>query len=42
MEIVGDEATTYRLLTYVVLTMNFGWRKYALSTPWHFYALKAA
>ena len=30
MEIVGGEVTTYRLLAYVALTMNFGWRKYAL------------
>jgi hypothetical protein len=42
MEIVGGEATMYRLLAYVALTLNFAWRKYALSTPRHFYTLKAA
>lgn len=42
MEIIGGEITTYRLLAYVGLTMNFNWRKYALSTPRHFYTLKAA
>jgi putative transposase len=42
MEIVGSEGTMYRLLAYVALTMNFGWRKYALSTPRYFYTLKAA
>jgi hypothetical protein len=42
MEIVGGEATTYRLLAYVALTMNLDWGKYALSTPRHFYTRKAA
>ncbi|MBI2890737.1 MAG: transposase [Nitrospirae bacterium] len=42
MEIIGGEITTYRLLAYVGLTVNFNWRKYALSTPRHFYTLKAA
>jgi hypothetical protein len=42
MEIVGSEATTYRLLSYVALTVNFGWRKYALSTPHYLYTPKAA
>jgi len=30
MEIVGGEATMYRLLAYVALTLNFAWRTYAL------------
>ncbi len=34
--------TTYRLLAYVALTMNFGGTKYALSTPCYFYTRKAA
>lgn len=42
MEIVGGEATTYRLLAYVAMTMNVGWKKYVLSAPKHFYTLKAA
>ena len=42
MEIVRGEATMYRLLAYVALTLNFAWRKYALSTPRHFCTLKAA
>jgi putative transposase len=42
MEITGGELTTYRLLAYVALTMNLVWRSYALSTPRHFYTLKAA
>ncbi len=42
MEIVGGEATTYRLLAYVAMTMNVNWRKYVLSAPRHFYTLKAA
>jgi len=42
MQITGGELTTYRLLAYVALTMNLVWRSYALSTPRHFYTLKAA
>jgi putative transposase len=42
MEIVGGEATTYRLLAYVAMTMNANWRTYVLSAPRHFYTLKAA
>ena len=42
MKITGGELTTYRLLAYVALTMNLVWRSYALSTPRHFYTLKAA
>ncbi len=42
MEITGGETTTYRLLAYVALTMNFNWKKYLLSKPKHFYTLKAA
>ena len=42
MGITGRELTTYRLLAYVALTMNLAWRSYALSTPRHFYTLKAA
>jgi transposase-like protein len=42
MEITGGESTTHRLLAYVALTMNLGWRKYALSAPKNFYTLKAA
>jgi hypothetical protein len=42
MEIVGSEATTYRLLPSLALTVNFGWRKYALSTPHYLYTPKAA
>lgn len=42
MEITGGEVATYRLLAYVALTMNMGWRKYVLSSPRHFYTLKAA
>ena len=41
MEVTGGENTTYRLLAYVALTMNMGWKKYSLSTPKHFYTLKA-
>jgi hypothetical protein len=33
-------STTHRLLTYVALTMNL--KKYLLSKPKYFYALKAA
>lgn len=42
MEITGGETSTYRLLAYVALTMNFSWRKYSLSALRHFYTLKAA
>jgi len=42
MEITGGETTTHRLLAYVALTMNLGWRRYALSAPKNFYTLKAA
>lgn len=42
MEITGGETSTYRLLAYVALTMNFNWRKYSLSALRHFYTLKAA
>lgn len=42
MEIVGGELTTYRLFAYVAMTMNMNWRKYVLSSPKHFYTLKAA
>ncbi len=42
MEITGGELTTYQLLAYVALTTNLVWRRYALSTPRHFYTLKAA
>lgn len=42
MEITGSETSTYRLLAYVALTMNFSWRKYSLSALRHFYTLKAA
>jgi hypothetical protein len=42
MEITGGETTTYRRLAYVALTMNFNWRNDELSTPRHFYTLKAA
>ena len=41
MEITGGEHNTYRLLAYVALTMNLGWRSYALSLPKPFYTLKA-
>jgi putative transposase len=42
IEITGGELNTYRLLAYVALTMNLGWRLYTLSHPKPFYALKAA
>lgn len=42
MEITGSEMTTYRLLAYVAITMNDNWRRYDLTTPKHFYTLKAA
>jgi transposase-like protein len=42
MEITGGESTTDRLLAYLALTMNLGWRKYALSAPKNFYTLKPA
>jgi putative transposase len=42
MEITGGEQNTYRLLAYVALTMNLGWRSYVLSLPKPFYTLKAA
>lgn len=42
MEITGGELTTYRLLAYVALTMNFTWRKYIVASPKRFYTLKAA
>jgi putative transposase len=42
MEITGGEQNTYRLLAYVALTMNLGWRSYVLSLPKLFYTLKAA
>lgn len=42
MEITGGEQNTYRLLAYVALTMNLGWRTYVLSLPKPFYTLKAA
>ena len=42
MEITGGEQNTYRLLAYVALTMNLGWRSYTLSHPKPFYTLKAA
>ena len=41
-EITGGEHNTYRLLAYVALTMNLGWRSYTLSHPKPFYTLKAA
>jgi hypothetical protein len=34
--------TTYRLLAYVALTLNFGRREHALSTPTYFYTLEVA
>jgi putative transposase len=42
MEITGGEQNTYRLLAYLALTMNLGWRSYVLSLPKPFYTLKAA
>jgi hypothetical protein len=42
MEIAGGESTTHNLLACVFLTMNLGWRKYALAAPRNFYTLKAA
>ncbi|MEX2208848.1 MAG: hypothetical protein WEF50_21745 [Myxococcota bacterium] len=42
MEITGGWATTPRLLAYVALTLNLGWRQYALSAPKNFYTPEAA
>lgn len=42
MEVTGGEENTYRILSYVALTLNWQWRKYSLSAGKFFYTLKAA
>jgi transposase-like protein len=42
MEILEGEKTTSRLLAYVAMTMNLGWKKYVLSARRHFYTQNAA
>lgn len=42
MEITGGEQNTYRLLAYLALTVNLGWRSYVLSLAEPFCTLDAA